>query len=245
MSEAIRHPSPRARLLDLVIIALLVVYAVASIVSLWQRPYHLALLLLPAPLVLVLRLGRPGLLIAATGCVLGPITEIACVDGGLWTYNETGGLPFVPPWLVVIWACFPTALWLIVRFALGSIPATRPGTLPTALLGIIIEVMLFVALSRNTSLVFAAGLILAAAILFVRPEKSTVILMAGGAVLGPVCEALPVAAGAWSYTAPQILGMPVWLPLAYALFASLVAHASLALGGIESCNPKRHSMTDG
>jgi len=235
-----RPPSPRARLLDLVIVALLVVYAVASIVTLWQSPYLLALLLLPAPLVLVLRLGRSGLALAVTGAVLGPVTEIACVGGGLWTYNETGGLPFVPPWLIVIWACFPTALWLIVRSILGSIPAPNPGTLPLALLGIVIEVMLFVALSRSTPLVIASGLVLATAILFARPEKSTVILMAGGAVLGPVCEALPVAVGAWSYAAPQILGMPVWLPLAYALFAALVAHASLALSAIESDIPERH-----
>ena len=62
-----------------------------------------------------------------------------------------------------------------------------------------------------------------------RPEKSTVILLAAGAVLGPACEALPVAAGAWTYARPDLLGMPVWLPLAYALFALLVAQAGLSL----------------
>jgi hypothetical protein len=212
--------------LDLAIVVLLVIYAVASIVSLWQSPYLLALLLLPAPLVLVARLGRSGLALAATGAILGPATEIACVYGGLWIYAETGGLPFVPPWLIVIWACFPTALWLIVRSLLGSIPASKRGTLPLALLGIAVEVVLFVALSKNTPLVIIAGLILAAAVLVIRWEKSTIILMAAGAVLGPVCEALPVAQGAWSYTMPQVLGMPIWLPLAYALFAALVSFAS-------------------
>ncbi len=154
--------------MDLAIVVLLVVYAVASIVSLWRSPYLLALLLLPAPLVLVARLGRSGLALAATGAVLGPATEIACVQGGLWTYAETGGLPFVPPWLIVIWACFPTALWLIVRSLLGSIPASKRGTLPLALLGIAIEVVLFVTLSRSTLLVIIAGLILAAAVLVIR-----------------------------------------------------------------------------
>jgi len=226
MTRNIRPLSPRARLLDLAIVVLLVVYAVASIVSQWQSPYLLTLLLLPAPLVLAARLGRSGLALAATGAVLGPATEIACVQGGLWTYAETGGLPFVPPWLIIIWACFPTALWLIVRSLLGSIPASKPGTLPLALLGIAVEVVLFVALSENTPLVILAGLVLAAAILVIRRERSTIILMAAGAVLGPVCEALPVAAGAWSYAAPQVLGMPVWLPLAYALFAALVSFAS-------------------
>ena len=226
MTRNIRPLSPRARLLDLAIVVLLVIYAVAFIVSLWRRPYFLALLLLPAPLVLVARLGRTGSALAATGAVLGPATEMACVQGGLWTYAETGGLPFVPPWLIVIWACFPTALWLIVRSFLGSIPASRPGTLPLASLGIAVEVVLFVALSRSTPLVILAGLILAAAILVVRRERTTIILMASGAVLGPVCEALPVAQGAWSYATPQVLGMPIWLPLAYALFAALVSFTS-------------------
>lgn len=226
MTRDIYILSQRTRLLDLAIVVLLVIYAVASIVSLWRSPYFLALLLLPAPLVLMARLGRSGLALAATGAVLGPATEIACVQGGLWTYAETGGLPFVPPWLIVIWACFPTALWLIVRSLLGSIPASKPGTLPLALLGIVIEVVFFVALSENTPLVILAGSVLAAAILVIRREKSTIILMAAGAVLGPVCEALPVAAGAWSYAAPQVLSMSIWLPLAYALFAALTSFAS-------------------
>ena len=70
------------------------------------------------------------------------------------------------------------------------------------------------------------AVILAAAILVVRRERTTIILMASGAVLGPVCEALPVAQGAWSYATPQVLGMPIWLPLAYALFAALTSFAS-------------------
>jgi len=85
--------------------------------------------------------------------------------------------------------------------------------------------VLFVALSENTIQVIAAALLLAAAALRIRPEKSTVILMAAGSLLGPVCEAMPVAVGAWVYAQPDLFGMPVWLPLAYALFAVLVAYA--------------------
>jgi hypothetical protein len=148
---------------------------------------------------------------------------VACVFGGLWSYTETGGLPFIPPWLFVIWACFPAALWLIVRSILGKIPEAGPGTLPLALAGIVIEIVLFVALRENTLLVIAAVLLLAAAAFRTRSEKSTVILMAAGSILGPVCEVMPVTAGAWFYARPDIFGMPVWLPLAYALFAVLVA----------------------
>ena len=226
LSAKIPHPS---RFLDLALIAVLVIYAVSAIVTYWQSPYLLALLLLLAPLALVARLGPSALAVAAAGAVIGPLTEVACVSGGLWSYAETGGLPFIPPWLFIIWACFPTALWLIVRSLLGEIPEPRPRTLPLALAGIAIEIMLFVALSENTIRVIAAALLLAAAALRIRPEKSTVILMAAGSLLGPVCEAMPVAAGAWVYARPDLFGMPVWLPLAYALFAVLVAYTSWSL----------------
>jgi hypothetical protein len=69
---------------------------------------------------------------AVAGAVIGPLTEVACVSGGLWSYAETGGIPLIPPWLFVIWACFPTALWLIVRSLLGEMPSSRPGTLSLA-----------------------------------------------------------------------------------------------------------------
>ena len=154
---------------------------------------------------------------------------MACVWGGLWSYAETGGLPLIPPWLIVIWACFPTALWLIVRSLLGEMPQARPGTLPLALAGIALQIALFLTLSENRLLVICAALLLAGAAFGARPEKSTVILLAAGAVLGPVCEALPVAAGAWAYARPDLMGMPAWLPLAYALFALLVAQAGLSL----------------
>ena len=216
------------RLFDIAIVAVLVVYAVSAIVSCWQSPYLLALLLLPAPTLLALRLGPSALAMAVAGAVIGPLTEVACVSGGLWSYAETGGIPLIPPWLFVIWACFPTALWLIVRSLLGEMPSSRPGTLPLALAGIAIEIVLFVALSENTLLVIAAALLLAAAAVCARPENSTVILMAAGSILGPVCEAMPVAAGAWVYARQDLFGMPVWLPLAYALFAVLVAWGALS-----------------
>jgi uncharacterized membrane protein YoaT (DUF817 family) len=224
------HPEiPLAtRLFDLAIVAVLVVYAVSAIVSCWQSPYLLVLLLLPAPALLALRLGPSALAMAVAGAVIGPLTEMACVSGGLWSYAETGGIPLIPPWLFVIWACFPTALWLIVRSLLGEVPSSRPRTLPLALAGIAIEIVLFLALSENTLQVIVAALLLAASAFRARPEKSTVILLAAGSILGPVCEAMPVAAGAWVYARQDLFGMPAWLPLAYALFAVLVAWGALS-----------------
>ncbi len=217
------------RLLDLCLIPILVAYAVYAITSFWQRPYLLALLLLPAPLILIGRLGPESITLAAAGSVIGPITEMSCVLGGLWRYADTGGFILIPPWIFVIWACFPTALWLIVRSLQGSLPQPRPGTLLLALACISIQIALFIALSHDLLLIIPAALLLAAAIFLLRPHGSTLILMAAGSLLGPVCEAIPVAVGAWSYTQPYIWGMPAWLPLAYALFAVLVGQASLSL----------------
>lgn len=220
----------RSRVLNMLIVIVLVAYAVASIVLFWQSPYLLALILVPAPAILVLRLGPIGLGLAAAGAFLGPVTEIFCVAGGLWTYADTGGLPFIPPWLITIWACFPTALWLIVRSILGENPPVSrvwPRTLALALAGIAVEIMIFVSLGDRTPLAVAAALPLAATILLAWPERSTLILMVAGSLLGPIAESLPIAAGVWSYANPEILGMPAWLPLAYAMFAALLGYAAL------------------
>ncbi len=232
MPEDPFQSSPRSNLFDLLLIAGLVVYAVSAIVFFWRQPYLLALLLLPAPLALAAHLGPSGVVIAAAGAIIGPLTEAACVAGGLWSYAETGGLLLIPPWLLVIWACFPTALWLIARGLQEEVamPGRIGGSvLPFCLAGIVLEIALFLTLSHSLPLILAAFLLLAAAIILAVPraERGTaLILMAAGAVLGPVCEALPVAAGAWSYALPDVMGMPFWLPLSYALFAVLVAYAA-------------------
>jgi hypothetical protein len=235
MPESPRCPAYKSALFDLLLIAVLVVYAVSAILSFWMRPYLLAPILLPAPLALIHRLGPAGSSIAAAGALIGPATEMACVAGGLWSYSQTGGLPLIPPWLFVIWACFPTALWLIVRSVLGETaaegPARKGPALPLCLAGIALQIALFVALSKSLQLIIASALLFAGAIVYLSPaaeRKTVLVLLASGAVLGPVCEALPVASGAWSYARPDLFGMPLWLPLAYALFAVLVAFAARA-----------------
>lgn len=221
------QPSLPSPLADLGMIALLVAYAVSMITLLWPRPFLLALLLLPAPLLLVLRLGRGFATVAAIGSFIGPATEVACVSGGLWSYSETGGLPLIPPWLFLIWACFPTALLLIVRAFTGGIPHPRPRALPLALGGIALQIMIFIEYSNDLLPLFLLTGLLACGIYAFRPERATLLLMASGCVLGPVCEALPVSDGAWFYARADISGMPVWLPVAYALFAALVTEAGL------------------
>lgn len=229
MPEDSIRPSLKSVLFELFLIAALVVYAVSAILSFWRQPYLLSLLLLPAPLALAVRLGPGGLIMAAVGAVIGPLTEAACVSGRLWSYAETGGLPLIPPWLPVIWACFPAALWLIARSLLGRVASPGRSAIFFCLAGIGLETALFLSFSQSLPLIIAAALLLAAAAVLAVPraERATaLVLMAAGGVLGPICEALPVAAGAWSYARPYVLGLPLWLPLAYALFAVLVTYAA-------------------
>ena len=232
MPEDSLPPGHRSALFSLLLIAALIVYASYAILLLWKEPYLLGLCLLPAPLALMARLGPSGPATVVAGAVIGPLTETACVAGGLWSYAETGGLPLIPPWLPVIWACFPAALWLIAKSLLGEVPSPDRGALPFCLAGIILEIVLFLTLGHSLPLIFGAALLLGAAAVLAVPsvERSTVmVLMATGGVLGPVCEALPVAAGAWSYAQPDVLGLPLWLPLAYALFAVLVSYGARSL----------------
>ena len=130
MPEYSQPPSHRSDLFSLFLITALIVYASYAILLLWKEPHLLALCLLPSPLALMARLGPSGPATVVAGAVIGPLTEAACVAGGLWSYAETGGLPLIPPWLPVIWASFPAALWLIAKSLLGEVPSPKRSALP-------------------------------------------------------------------------------------------------------------------
>lgn len=228
----------RRRFADLVIIAVLVLAASAAIAVLWRHPYLLTALLVLPSLVLMWRLGdlRRALVLAAIGLALGPATEMCCVAGGIWTYVETGGLPLVPPWIFPLWTCFASALWLIGRAVLGAEPDDRtPATTLVWTVGAIAaEIVMFVTLGHSTSLALLVAVPFAGLLLLRRRRGLTALLLLAGALIGPVCESLPIAAGAWSYRLPELFGMPAWLPLGYGIFATLVAYAGEAACAVVS-----------
>jgi hypothetical protein len=223
--------------LDIAVVAILAAYGTLVLATFWDRPYLAALLLVPPPVILCAILDDPRRAAAMgfAGAILGPLTEMACVKGGLWTYANTGGLPYVPPWNFPIWACFPPAIWLLARALLGTeIPTTfSPRSLILALAGVGAQIAIFVSLGMNTAQALIGGAVLAAALIFAFREKATLVMMGAGALLGPLCESLPICAGAWRYTAPaDIFGMPAYMILAYAIFAGLLGHASQAAGAL-------------
>lgn len=182
-----------------------------------------------------MRVGHPrsAAALALTGAVLGPLTEAACVAGGLWTYAETGGIPYVPPWNFPAWASFPPAIWLLSRAVLGPEIMRAPyhRTLVIALAGVGVEIAVFVSLGEDPPAALAAGSLLAAVVVLAFRERSTLAMMGAGALLGPLVESLPISAGAWSYSAPaDLFGMPAYMILAYAIFGALLGRASGAAG---------------
>jgi hypothetical protein len=222
---------------DLTVVAILAAYGTLVLATFWDSPYLAALLLVPPPIILGFRLADPRMAAAMglAGAILGPLTEMACVEGGLWTYANTGGIPYVPPWNFPIWACFPPALWLLARALLGTdaLRTRSPRVLALALVGVGAEIAVFVTFGMNPPAALTGGAVLAAALLLTFREKATLAMMGAGALLGPLCESLPIAAGAWWYAAPaEIFGMPAYMILAYAIFGGLVGHASQAAGAL-------------
>ncbi|MDD3709432.1 MAG: hypothetical protein WCY97_01715 [Methanothrix sp.] len=192
---------------------------------------------MPPPVILGLKLGDPrrAAVMGFAGAILGPLTEMACVEGGVWTYANTGGLPYVPPWNFPAWACFPLAIWLLARALLrANVPTScSPKNLFLALVGVGVEIAIFVSFSMNPPAALGGGAILAAALILVFRERTTLVMMGAGALLGPLVESLPISAGAWWYAAPaEIFGMPSYMILAYAIFGGLVGHASQAVGAL-------------
>ncbi len=235
---------------DVAVVAILAAYGTLVLATFWDSPYIAALLLVPPPIILGSMWSDPreAAAMGFAGAILGPLTEMACAAGGLWTYANTGGLPYVPPWNFPIWACFPLALWLIA----GSLSTTEvpkrssPRDLVLALVGVGAEIAIFVAFGMNPPLALGGGAVLAAALLLTFREEATLAMMGAGALLGPFCESLPIAAGAWWYAAPaKIFGMLAYMILAYAVFGGLLGHASRAAGAILSAAIEGRAKTTG
>jgi len=224
---------------DVAVVGILAAYGTLVLATFWDSPYLATLLLVPPPIILGFRLAdhREAAVMGLVGAILGPLTEMACVNGGLWTYANTGGFPYVPPWNFPAWACFPPALWLLAKSVskTEALVTSPPRDLVLALVGVGAEIAVFVSFGMNPPLALMGGAVLAAALLLTFRDGATLAMMGAGALLGPLCESLPIAAGAWWYAAPaEVFGMPAYMILAYAIFGGLLGHASRVAGEILS-----------
>lgn len=53
-------------------------------------------------------------------------------------------------------------------------------------------------------------------------RKHDIYFFVAGAIVGPAAEIVCVHFGTWQYTNPTLLGIPVWLPLAWGLAVMLI-----------------------
>ncbi len=49
----------------------------------------------------------------------------------------------------------------------------------------------------------------------VEPKRANLLLYFFGFIFGPIAEAIAICFGAWHYTYPFLIGIPLWLPLVW------------------------------
>ena len=73
-----------------------------------------------------------------------------------------------------------------------------------------------------TEIVFVVLAIAVVAALKLWHKKDDVYYFVVGATLGPFAEIFHVYFGAWYYTTPHVMGLPIWLPLGWGLFVIII-----------------------
>lgn len=77
----------------------------------------------------------------------------------------------------------------------------------------------------ETPLLLAAFLsVIAIAFCQLRPHPRAWLIYLFAFVFGPLAEALAIFMGAWQYTAPDFLGVPLWLPFLWGNAALFISH---------------------
>src|SRR3989338_11062555 len=86
----------------------------------------------------------------------------------------------------------------------------------------IIEIILLYYLWKNSLILTAALLVISIYVLFGWADREEKFVYFAGFALGPVVDLTLVPTGIWSYGNPTILGVPIWLPPAYAIGAVIM-----------------------
>jgi len=76
-------------------------------------------------------------------------------------------------------------------------------------------------LYTNVLLLSALGIVCIAMVFRFNRKKGDFYYLIFGMTFGPLAEVFCINAGAWTYTYPTFLGMPLWLPLAWGMAAVL------------------------
>jgi len=93
----------------------------------------------------------------------------------------------------------------------------------------IIAATLLVTLYTNPLVLTALLLIALALALFIWYEENDIIFFLAGAFLGALGEIICVNLGVWHYAKPQVLGIPLWLPVGWGMATLLIMRVSKTL----------------
>lgn len=215
---------------DITVIAVLIASFIAMTSFLFDSPWILFFLSLPIPLILIYRYENihHAFRMSLVSAILGPVTEIICVKAGLWEYANTGGLPFIPPWLFTGWASFSLSLILLAQIILGKKSLKVSPNIFLMSSGLVLQVVLFYIFGKSSSdgLIVAVLIIITQLLIF--KSKETIVLIAIGVFIGPLVEIFPISFGAWQYSLKEFCQMPYYMPLAYGTFAVFVCNLSLS-----------------
>jgi len=181
---------------------------------------------------LAVRRGRFEVLRAAVAAAVATPSEIAVTSHGAYTYAAPQ-LGSVPLWLPVGWAFFSLVTFRIADgLAAGwGLPAPRErsrGLKAAFELAVIPAVMGCAVLFWADPVVSTAGLAVTLGLFAaLYPGRYTLLVMALSLLFAVPLELCGVAGGEWRWRAPDLAGVPVWVPLGYAFLT--LAHHRVAL----------------
>jgi hypothetical protein len=230
------HESRKRLFIDAIFFTLLI----ANIGLFWRTPIIATLVALLIFFVAAIFFHtKEDVIFYVCGMILGPLAEIICVNQGAWTYTAPTFLG-IPLWLPFVWGFafliakrIKEALFTIEHWHAHHVKALLARRFEFILLIdsaiYVLLIMLVVGLWRSPTLLFMT--ILCAVIItsgvFHDREDAFFAVFAGAMGLG--AEMVFVWFGAWSYGQPSFLGVPLWLPLAYATFALQVRRLSFVI----------------
>jgi hypothetical protein len=168
-----------------------------------------------------------GLLI---GLTLGNAVELACDLAGVWRHADRTVLGIAPAYILI---CYPILGLAVPRLVDAMAGRERPTAEKPDAIAAISLLLLLVSLSvrfhRDSLEQGVICLVLFAITLWRFHSRHDRITAVTGLGIGLVWEVPATLAGAWRFPVPHLFGLiPVWLPVAYAIFFVTIGRITAA-----------------
>lgn len=220
------------RAVDISVILGAAIAVTISIVAWHDRPYQISAACAVVLVSLWTRYHqRRDIAGVVSGATLGNAVELACDFAGVWRHADRSLFGVAPAYIFI---CYPILGLAIPRLIDAIAVGTRPAHASTAALPATGMLGVFVALSmqfhdRSGLQSLITALMLAMTLVWFESRHDRV-TAAAGLVIGLVWELPATLAGAWTFPRPQLFGLiPVWLPMAYAIFFVTMGRATACL----------------